>query len=203
MGRCTTLTATIVLIRHAAHADLGCRLSGRTPGIPLSATGRAQAEVLAQRLSDQFAAIQTSPVQRARETAEAISAVCDVPSKTADALQEIDFGDWTGQRFDELEGRLDWSQWNRDRGSARAANGETMAEAQARIVGLIEQVARDHAGATVALVSHCDLIRAAIAHYLGLPLSRLLNFDVDPASISRLAVGEWGGRVLSINEAVS
>ncbi|WP_260599951.1 histidine phosphatase family protein [Sphingomonas endolithica] len=198
------MTGIIVLIRHAAHADLGQILSGRTPGIPLSDDGRRQAAALAEHMAGQdLAAVHTSPVQRARETADAIRSVRDVPCVTVDALQEIDFGAWTGRSFAELDGRPDWTDWNRDRGSARAADGETMAEAQARIVHHIEQVARDHAGETVAMVSHCDLIRAAIAHYLGLPLACLLNFDVDPASFSRLAVGDWGGRVLSINETAS
>jgi broad specificity phosphatase PhoE len=198
------LTVTIVLIRHAAHADLGRVLSGRAPGIPLSDYGRGQAEALARRLSDlPFVAIHTSPVQRARETADAICVGRDVPCTTIHALEEIDFGSWTGCSFAELDGRPDWTAWNADRAHARAAGGEAMVDAQARIVRHIEQVAHDHVGETVAMISHCDLIRAAIAHYLALPLASLLNFDIDPASVSRLAVGDWGGRVLSINETVS
>jgi broad specificity phosphatase PhoE len=52
----------------------------------------------------------------------------------------------------------------------------------------------------VALVSHCDIIRGIIAHYLGLPLDNLLRFDIDPASVSRIVVGDWGARVISVNE---
>lgn len=49
-------------------------------------------------------------------------------------------------------------------------------------------------------VSHCDIIRGLIAYYLGLPLDNLLRFDIDPASVSRLVVGSWGARVMSMNE---
>jgi broad specificity phosphatase PhoE len=52
----------------------------------------------------------------------------------------------------------------------------------------------------IAAVSHCDVIRGIIAHHLGLPLDNLLRFDVDPASVSRLQLGDWGGRVMSVNE---
>ena len=195
------MTVTFVLIRHAAHAHLGHILSGRTPGIPLSDLGKAQAQALAARLSgERFAAIHSSPVQRARETADAIAVGRDVPCEEIAALDEVDFGTWTGRPFAELEGRADWTTWNTARSTARAADGETMAAAQTRIVGHIECTAQAHANGTIVLVSHCDMIRAAIAHYLALPLGAMLNFDVDPASISRIAVGEWGGRVLSINE---
>jgi broad specificity phosphatase PhoE len=54
----------------------------------------------------------------------------------------------------------------------------------------------------VALVSHSDMIRAALCWALGLPLDNLLRFDIGPASVSRVAVGTWGARVLSINEGV-
>jgi broad specificity phosphatase PhoE len=50
------------------------------------------------------------------------------------------------------------------------------------------------------MVTHCDIIRAVIAHVLGLSLDHILRFDIDPASISRLAVGDWGAKILSLNE---
>lgn len=200
----TTVTATLCFIRHAAHDHLGRILSGRTPGIPLSPDGRGQAVRLARALSGtRFAAIYTSPVQRARETAEALAADRDCPVVVADALDEIDFGAWTGRAFAQLESDAGWDRWNAARGSARCPGGETMAEAGQRAVAFAGEVAARHAGAAVALVSHCDVIRAAMAHWLGLDLDHALNFDVDPASLSRVAVGDWGGRILSLNEAMA
>lgn len=199
----TALTVSIFLIRHAAHEHLGRTLSGRLPDLPLSDAGAHQARRLAMRLAGlRFAAIHSSPVQRARETAAQIAAGRSLQPETVDALDEIDFGAWTGKSFAELEHEPGWSDWNSERGSARAADGETMAQAQSRIVGHIEQLAVRHEGSAVALVSHCDLIRAALARYLQLPLDHMLTFDVDPASVSRIAVGDWGGRVLSINETL-
>jgi broad specificity phosphatase PhoE len=197
------LAVSIFLIRHAAHEDLGRTLSGRLPDLPLSDAGIEQARRLAARLADlRFAAIQSSPVQRARETAARIASACGVPAEIAERLDEIDFGAWTGKTFVELERELGWSDWNSERGSARAADGETMEQAQARIVGHIQHLSARYEGSAVALVSHCDLIRAALAYYLRLPLDHILTFDVDPASVSRLTVGDWGGRVQSVNETL-
>jgi broad specificity phosphatase PhoE len=61
-------------------------------------------------------------------------------------------------------------------------------------------VGRSMAGQIVAMVTHCDVIRAVIAAILGLSLDHILRFDVAPASVSRLVAGEWGARVVSINE---
>lgn len=198
------MTATVFLVRHAAHAELGRRLSGRTPGVPLSAAGLAQAARLAVRLArEAIAAIHSSPLDRARATAAAIAARLGIGVEVAPALNEVDFGGWTGKRFDELHQERGWTQWNSRRGSACPPGGEPMAAAQSRAVAHVERVAAAHPGRGVVLVSHCDTIRAVIAHYLGLPLDHLLRFDVDPASVSTMLVGPWGARLVTLNEKVS
>lgn len=199
------MTATIFLVRHAAHGHIGKTLSGRQPDLALSDEGREQAAKLGRALwAHKFARLQSSPVLRAQQTAQAICDAADRPCviETVPALEEIDFGDWTGRDFAALDMDPQWQQWNAHRSRARAPGGETMIEAQARAVAHIEAAAVAHPGAEIAMVSHCDIIRAAIAHYLGLVLDNILRFDIDPASISRLAVGSWGGRVLTVNEVV-
>jgi broad specificity phosphatase PhoE len=75
-----------------------------------------------------------------------------------------------------------------------------MEEACHRAVAQVEEIAAQHPDQLIAMVSHCDIIRGLIAFYLGLPLDNLLRFDIDPASVSRLVVGSWGARVMSMNE---
>jgi broad specificity phosphatase PhoE len=75
-----------------------------------------------------------------------------------------------------------------------------MEEAVRRSTAALAALAHDHPGQTIACVSHCDIIRGTIAFYLGLPLDNLLRFDVDPASVSRIALGDWGARVMTLNE---
>jgi broad specificity phosphatase PhoE len=196
------MAATILLIRHAAHSHLGSVLSGRIPGIGLSADGREQACRLAARLAScAIARLESSPVQRAQETASAIAGFHGgLAINTVAALDELDFGDWAGRRFDELADDPRWETWNRERASAAAPNGERMADAQARAWAHIEATARSGSGATVAMISHCDIIRAVVAKVLGLSLDAVHRFDVDPASLTWLQVGSWGARLLSLNE---
>jgi probable phosphoglycerate mutase len=114
-------------------------------------------------------------------------------------LDEVDFGRWAGCRFDALDGDPDWTRWNAERGTARAAEGETMAEVQARVSALLRATAARHVGETVVLVSHADVIRAAVADVLVLPLDQLLRFDVDPASMTTVVMGENWARLVRLN----
>ena len=196
------MTATILLIRHAAHSHLGNILSGRSPDIALSSHGRSQADALAGRLrSVAIDALHTSPVQRARETADAVAALhAGLVPEVTPSLDELDFGDWAGRAFIELDDDPRWATWNETRSQAVAPNGESMTQAQHRAWAHIESTASLYAGKTVAMVSHCDIIRAVVAQVLGLSLDHYGRFDVDPASITRLAVGDWGAKILSLNE---
>ena len=198
------MSTAVILVRHAAHVDLGHRLSGRREAIPLSPEGVDQTRRLSARLASAgLSAVYSSPLDRACATAAAIAAPTGLEVTVAPALDEIDFGAWTGRSFDELGDDPDWVCWNRARGSARPPGGEGMVAAQVRAVAYVEQVAQRHGGSAVALVSHADIIRAIIAHFLGLSLDNLLRFDVDPASVSTVLVDHWGARVLTLNEKVA
>ena len=122
------------------------------------------------------------------------------PVTVSDALDEIDFGDWTGAEFAALDGQPQWDAWNASRSTARVPGGESMDEAADRIAAHVETLASTRAGERIALVTHCDMIRALVARTLGLSLDNLLRFEIGPASLSRLEAGVWGARVLSLNE---
>jgi ribonuclease H / adenosylcobalamin/alpha-ribazole phosphatase len=195
------VTATLLLIRHAAHVELGRVLSGRRRDVALSADGLRQAAILSDLLgTEPLAAIFSSPRERAWYTARDIAEPHGLKVAADDRLDEVDFGDWTGLTFDELAGDPEWDAWNTRRGSARPPGGESMKEAAERAVAALAEHSGKHSGRTIAAVSHCDIIRGAIATWLGLPLDRLLAFDVDPASVSRVEIGAWGARVRSVNE---
>jgi ribonuclease H / adenosylcobalamin/alpha-ribazole phosphatase len=134
------------------------------------------------------------------ETAAAIGRATGLTPVAIEALDEIDFGTWTGRRFDALEGDPHWDEWNSARASARPPGGESMDEAAGRIAGHAARLAAEHAEARIALVSHCDMIRALVARCLGLTLDNLLRFEIAPASVSRIEVAPWGARVVSLNE---
>jgi len=149
---------------------------------------------------EKLSEIQTSPRERARATAEAVAQATGAPVTVAEALDEIDFGGWTGAEFAALDGQPDWDAWNGSRSTARTPGGESMGEATSRIADHVVSLVATRPGERIALVTHCDMIRALVARTLGLSLDNLLRFEIGPASLSRLEAGPWGARVLSLNE---
>lgn len=197
------MTTTFLLLRHAAHDNVGGFLAGRMNGVVLGEAGRAQADRLARRLRvERIDAIVASPRERTQQTAQAVAAACGLPVETAAELDEIDFGRWSGQGFEALQQDPLWQRWNAVRSLIRTPGGETMLDVQRRVLGLMERLAGQQDGRCIALVSHADVIKAAVLHHLGLGIDAWPRFDIAPASVSRLAVGEWGSRLLGLNETV-
>jgi broad specificity phosphatase PhoE len=195
---------TIYLLRHGDHGLLGRRLCGRGPGVEISDRGRAQAAALCRRLAQaSLAAVYCSPLRRTVQTAEPLAQACGAPLRRDEDLLEVDFGEWTGASFDELAGQELWSRWNQDRGRCRPPGGESMAEVQARFARWLERARSETPQGAVAAVSHCDVIKAAIAHVLGWSLQFHDRLEISPGSISTLVVGDWGAKVHSINEAAA
>lgn len=193
------MTVQILLVRHAVHPEVGRLLTGRGAQVSLSGDGVVQAQRLADALADRrVAAIQSSPQRRCRETAEILAQRLYLPVEVVDALDEIDFGNWTGRGFPELEHDPLWQHWNSARSAARPPRGESMAQAVRRCV---DHLAALSAGQwqTILCVTHADIIRGAIAHYLGLSLDNILRFDIDPASVSELLIGRDWARLTSLN----
>ncbi|MCW2285341.1 broad specificity phosphatase PhoE [Rhodoblastus acidophilus] len=191
---------TILLVRHAAHDNVGGFLAGRMPGVRLGAAGRAQAERLAKRLaSEKLDAVQTSPRERTRETAEAIARASGLGEACiADGLDEIDFGAWTGKTFDALDADPAWRKWNEQRAMARTPAGDSMEQVQARALAHIKTLTAER----VALVSHADVIKTVVCGVLGLPLDAGPRFDIALASITRLAAGPGEMKLAGLNEVI-
>ena len=154
----------LLLIRHGSHDLLGRELVGRRPGVRLNKNGRREAEALARRLSPlTIAALYASPRERAVETAEPIGRLHGLAVETEPALDEVDFGDWTGRMLDRLDEEPLWRRFNRDRALTRIPGGETMAEVAARMSRLFGALTARHpdTGTAIALVGHGDPLRAA------------------------------------------
>ncbi len=200
------MSTTFFLLRHAAHDNVGAYLAGRLPGIRLGAEGRAQAERLAQRLRHEpIIAIHASPRERAQETATAVAAACGIAQIVTEAeLDEVDFGEtWQGRNFDSLEGDPQWRLWNNVRSLARTAGGERMIDIEGRAMNVVERLAHRYAGAALAVVSHSEVIKAIVSQVLGLPIDAWMRFEVAPASITTIVTGEWGAKLLTLNEVTT
>jgi probable phosphoglycerate mutase len=190
----------LIFIRHAATDCVATRLAGRDDNVHLSAAGKVQGQRLAHSLKRQgIGKIYSSPQPRARETAEFLAELLGDSVKIAPQLDEIDYGEWTGRSFEELRGIAQWRDFNSLRSCTRIPGGELMIEVQARVLSLMESLCQRHSAMTVALVTHADVVRGALAHCLGMPLDLLLRLDISPASISMVAMEQYGPRVLCIN----
>lgn len=194
------VVTTILLVRHAAHDDLGRVLSGRS-STPLNRNGERQALRLARHLQqDMIGRIEASPCLRTQQTASIIGGQIGLEVKAVAALDEIDFGEWTGRTFSELADDPLWDAWNSARATAVPPRGEGMAAAVERTVAHLEGKAGADEG-TALCVTHGDVIRGVVCHYLGVDLDHIHRFDVDPASVTRLELFPGAARLSYINRA--
>src|SRR5579862_3366744 len=187
-----------LLIRHAAVAAqdrIGLRAE-----LPLTETGRAQAQKLAEALrTREIDAIFTSPLRRTMETANAIAGERRLAVIIEPALVEVNPGVWENRRFDELAADPSWRLFNAFRSGTRLAGGEMMIEVQARAVAFLEKISHEYRERSVAVVTHADVIRAILCHYVGIPLDLALRVEINPASLTVLQLEEWGARLISLN----
>src|SRR5205085_602191 len=137
---------------------------------------------------------------RAMETAQPLASALGLEIQVAPEIGEVQFGDWTGQSIADLNRQKPWQQWNTFRSGTRIPNGELMIQIQARMAAFTQRLREEFPGQTIALVSHGDPLRALIAYCLGIPLDFLLRFEVDPASVSIISIGDDAPRVLCVND---
>jgi broad specificity phosphatase PhoE/ribonuclease HI len=182
----TAPAATALLARHGETAlSVEKRFSGRGDP-PLTERGLAQAAALAQRVTDwDVAAVVSSPLQRARQTAAAVAAVTGAEVDIDDDLVETDFGDWEGHSFAEIR-----AQWPAELGRWLASpevappNGETFVATFARVEAVAARLAQKYAGRAVVVVSHVTPIKAMLRAALGAPADMLYRVHLDVASLS-------------------
>lgn len=195
-------TTTIYLVRHGENDWTETnKLAGRSPGVHLNDQGRRQAEALGKRLADiKFAAIYTSPLERTVETAQAIAAHHPMEPQPRPNLLEVDYGQWTGEEIKKLSKEDSWPVIQFYPSGADFPEGETMYGMQARFVQEINSLVAQHPGETIAIVGHADLIKSALAHYLGVHLDLFQRIVVSTASVSAIRFTKMRPMVLFVND---
>jgi broad specificity phosphatase PhoE len=113
---------------------------------------------------------------------------------------ELDFGEWTGLTADEIRKDPRWQPWNTCRSIATIPGGESWRQVQDRVVGALFDLQLVHPAGNVAIVSHGDVIRAALLFALGMPLDFYSRIEIAFASISTIRLDGSGIRVLALNE---
>lgn len=181
--------ATIVLVRHGENDWVKKhRLAGWIEGVRLNENGRQQAAAAAERLSAlPLKAIYSSPVLRCRETAEFIATSQNLTMTILDDIGEVRYGKWEGKKIKKLAKKKEWFTVQFYPSRMKFPGGEALREVQARGINGLEALAEQHDDKDIiCVVSHADLIKLVLAHYLGVHVDLFQRIIISPASVSIL-----------------
>jgi probable phosphomutase (TIGR03848 family) len=176
-------------------------MPGQARGLHLSEEGRAQAEVVADRLAalKEVDAVYASPLERARETAAPIARRFGVKVGVERGLADSDSGEWTGEELKALAKRPAWRTVKTFPSGFRFPGGESFLDLHARVVATVDRLRARHPGGTVVMVSHADPIKVAVAHAAGAHLDLFQRLAISPCSVSVVAYADAGPLVLTLN----
>jgi probable phosphomutase (TIGR03848 family) len=200
--------ATVILVRHGrSTANASGVLAGRLPGVKLDDRGHEEATATASRLAGvRLAAAVTSPLERCKQTARAITSQQAAPLglATERKLTECDYGDWQGRPLKDLAKEPMWRIVQSQPSAAVFPGGESMRTMQDRAVEAVRRhdrlVEEEHGpGAVWVAVSHGDVIKAILADALGTHLDLFQRIHVDPASASIVRYTDTRPYVLGTN----
>lgn len=193
---------TVLLIRHGENDWTETnKLAGRTPGVHLNEYGRQQAAALGQRLAKvALQALYTSPLERTVETAQEIAKHHDLEINLHPGIIEVDYGEWRGEEIKALTKLDAWPVIQYYPSGADFPGGETMYHMQTRFVQEINSLVDRHPEQTIAVVSHADLIKAGVAHYLGVHLDLFQRIVISTASITTIGFYRMGPRIVAVND---
>ena len=191
----------LLLIRHGANDWVHGRLAGWTPGVHLNDDGRSQAAATAARLARlPLDAIYTSPLDRTVETAQAIAGPRGMPLRLVDGLGEVKYGEWQGAELKELYKHELWPGVQFYPSGTRFPGGETLGEAQVRMVATLDALRAQHPNGVIAVVSHADIIKLAVAYYIGMHIDLFQRLEISPCSATALLFTRMGPRLLAYND---
>jgi len=173
---------------------------------PLNTTGQAEAEAIAGRLAaerGQIAALYTSPLRRALQTAHAIGRRLALSPKVLNQLKEIHFGKLEGTTLRQMEDRFPelYAQWqDRTDMTFRWPEGERREDFFARAAAACQSICARHDGDKVVIVTHGGTIRACLAHFLPELLGQWWDYSLDNAGLTRVWTSGDDARLISLND---
>jgi probable phosphoglycerate mutase len=179
---------SIIFLRHGQAKNNTERiLAGRTPGVPLTEKGIDQAEKAAKFLEDMnISAIYSSPIQRAKNTAEIVGKHNSIDVTIDERLIELDMGKFTGMPYDEIFSSHGNVFMKFYKGELEIAhNGvETFADVKKRVLGIVDHVIENHPDENVVLVTHMDPIKAMLSTVVSLSPENLFELIIANASLN-------------------
>jgi probable phosphomutase (TIGR03848 family) len=193
----------ILLVRHGetewVHKN---RLAGRIPDIHLNGKGRRQADAVAERLAHlPIKAVYSSPIMRCWQTAVPIAQAHQLQICELRAMIEVEYGQWQGRKIKELAKEKSWHSVQHFPSRFRFPEGESMLAVQFRAVNALEELAQRHPQELIVVVSHADVIKLVLAHYLGVHVDLFQRVAISPASVTALGLTADGQvRILRVND---
>lgn len=195
--------AIIILVRHGENDwSKKNKLAGHIPGVHLNEVGHQQAHAVAQRLAAlPIRAVYSSPVTRCAETANYIADTHRLSIQFVEEVGEVEYGEWEGKKIKKLARKPGWRTVQFFPSRARFPQGEALREAQFRAVQALEEIAARHDKELVVVVSHADIIRLLLAHYLGVHIDLFQRLVISPGAASVITLSPDGMvRVLRVND---
>ncbi|MBU6409217.1 MAG: phosphoglycerate mutase family protein [Verrucomicrobia bacterium] len=190
-ARDTVQPGRLLLIRHAEVEERYQNVFGGQIDMELSPEGHEQALKLAAALRrNSVSAIYSSPMKRVQQTLAPFVRESGLRQEILPALREVHFGDWTGLNWEEVGERFGIHpyDWLDEIQMGRVPNGETGMEFRARVEPSLDRIIGAHPAQTVAVFSHGGVIRMILSTLLGLPLPKTNQFEIEYASITRIAL---------------
>ena len=184
---------SITFLRHGqARNNVERTLTGRRPGVPLTEYGEEQARYAARLLASMdIAAIYSSPVQRAMQTARIVAEHNSLDVVPDDRLIEIDMGGFTDMKYDDLMAKHGnvFLRFYQDDAEFARLGVETFSSVRARVRDMVEYVLERHRGENIVLVTHMDPIKAMLSTVL----------DISPDSLHRIIIANGSLNVFPVD----
>ncbi|HWF18901.1 MAG TPA: histidine phosphatase family protein [Verrucomicrobiae bacterium] len=180
---------SLFLLRHAEVEERYHRIFGGRIDMELSPRGHEQAAILARHLRHKsFDAIYASPMKRVQQTLAPLLEGRNAAPVVMAGLREVDFGDWTGLRWEQVKEKYNISafDWLSQLEHAAIPNAESSRTFRARVEPCVKQILREHPGQTVAIACHGGTIRMILSILLEMPLPQMASFEIEYASLSQV-----------------
>lgn len=176
------------------------RIMGREE-IGLNETGCRQSRFLKDSLNHvPLDAIFSSPILRARETAEILAQERDLDVIYDERIWEIDYGEWVGKTFEEVRKIPGYVPYFQRLDTPVAPGGETLNQVRDRVMAFLDDLKAGGQNKTVLVVSHADTIKCLLMEILQIPFTNIWRFRIDNVSVSLLECDKAGDRVICINQ---
>ena len=192
---------TIWLVRHGMPDGVDGRCHGRLD-VPLSAEGIAQATQAAARLArENIAAVYSSRLRRAIETAQIVAEALRLDLRTIDALAEIDFGDFEGMTYEDIQHQYprEFECWMRRPAENQFPHGENFTDLGRRVNGVLDLLLSRHRNESIAIVAHSGVIRFLMGQALSMPNDQIFRLSQRYGAINRIRYSEQGPIVELVN----